>query len=248
MKRIGICVIGALMAASGAALATSTTIGTATYMGSEYNLIWDDDNNGNSLVWLDYSAPPAHWPDQMAWAAGLEAQLTYNLDPGCTVTWSDTSWRLPDAGSSPLYGFQAATQELGHLYYDELGFTGGSSNGGATAPDLASSVFENLALSAYWTSTVDDIDYGFFVVEAAWMFAFMETRSTPYNDTVYGFQDIDARGTGMFSPQHRGLAVRSGEVVTSPQGPMIPEPMTMLAVACGLAGLGAYTRRDRRMA
>ena len=27
--------------------ASLTTIGTATYKGSDYNLIWDDDNNGN---------------------------------------------------------------------------------------------------------------------------------------------------------------------------------------------------------
>lgn len=45
----------ALLGMAGMSQATLTTIGTATYFGSEYNLICDDDNNGNSVVSLDYS-------------------------------------------------------------------------------------------------------------------------------------------------------------------------------------------------
>ncbi len=41
--------------------AALTTIGTAQFngVGDEYNLIWDNDNNGNSVIWLDYINPGA---------------------------------------------------------------------------------------------------------------------------------------------------------------------------------------------
>ena len=225
-------------------------IGTATYNGTAYNLIRDDDNNGNSLVWLDYSNPEAYWADQMAWAAELDGYLTYNIDPSYTVTWSDSSWRLPSAGSAPAYGFQAATQEMGHLYYDddELGFTGGSSSDGVVAPDLAGSIFENLALTGYWTSTQSD---PLFSTAPVWMFAFKGTRSAPYYDTVYGFQDIDATAGGFslfgtwisLAVKHSGLAVRGGEVsVSSP----IPEPASSVALASLFLTVGAIWLVQRR--
>ena len=235
------CLIAAVLAVAGTAGATLTPVGTATYNGSDYNLIWDD---AQSLVWLDYSAPSLYWPNQMAWAAGLDGQLTYNWDPAYSVTWAETAWRLPDAGAAPSYGCQAATQELGHLYYTGLGLEGGSSTAGATAPDLSSGPFENLTMAAYWTRTEDPIDYGFFVVDAAWMFAFRETRSTPYNDTVFGFQDIDSNGTGWLSPTHSALAVRGAQVQGG--GPVIPEPATLAGLVLGAGGLVGYVRRRRR--
>ena len=59
---------------TGMANASLTNIGTATYNGIDYNLIWDDDNNGNSLVWLDYSNTAISWENQMAWAAGIDSK------------------------------------------------------------------------------------------------------------------------------------------------------------------------------
>lgn len=76
----------------GVAQATLTNIGTATYNGSTYNLIWDDDNNGNSIVWLDYSNRPGidimtKWNFQMEWAAGLGSAITDIQTPGYNVIW-----------------------------------------------------------------------------------------------------------------------------------------------------------------
>src|SRR3989304_8626967 len=72
-----------------------TNIGTATYGGGSYNLIHDDDIG---LIWLDYSNAPNTWQNQVNWAAGLNGVgvLTYNINPGVTVTWGG-NWRLPSA-------------------------------------------------------------------------------------------------------------------------------------------------------
>ena len=39
----------------GSASATLMIVGHATYQGTNYNLIWDDNNAGHSVVWLDYT-------------------------------------------------------------------------------------------------------------------------------------------------------------------------------------------------
>lgn len=238
----------------GAAHATTVTvIGTANYNSSDYNLIWDQ---AQSLVWLDYSAPTAYWSDQMAWADSLNsAGLTYNIDPGFTANWSGATWRLPSAGTDLAWGIapsETTTQELARLYY-AMGFEGGTLGGvqgypDVTAPDFnsPSCPFENLELDTYWTSTRDDLDYGFFKISAAWMFAFEETITTGYTGTYYGFQDIDAAGSGWFSPQHYGLAVSDGWVITQEaSAEAIPEPLTMLSLGMGLIGVGGYVRKRR---
>jgi len=92
------------------AQATLTTIGTATYGGSDYNLIWDDDNNGNSVVWLDYSNDWPTWAAQTAWAAGLDGDLTYNIDSAYSVSWTDDDWRLGSTVDGVYqYGYDGTT-------------------------------------------------------------------------------------------------------------------------------------------
>ncbi len=240
-----VCVWVVLVTLAGPASAELVTIGTATYQGVEYNLIWNDASSGSSPIWLDYSHPEAYWANQLAWAAGLDGQLAYSIDPSYDVTWTDPAWRLPDAGSAPSYGCLAATQEMGLLYYDELGFFGGSSNDGVVSPDLAGSVFEHLELAGYWTSTEGDpLDLLGQVINSAWFFGIMETRNSPYNDTVYGFQDIDAISGSFFgvplAVKHLGLAVRSAEV--SPLA-AVPEPASLLMLLSGLGAVGLLWRR-----
>ncbi|NLF32693.1 MAG: hypothetical protein GX591_17595 [Planctomycetes bacterium] len=213
-------------------------IGTATYNGSQYNLIWDNDS---ALVWLDYSNPAAYWANQKNWAAGLDAQLVYNFDPTYNVTWSDPAWRLPSAGGNPGGNFHAATQELGDLYYNKLGFAGGSANSGVAAPDLAGSIFQNLSLAGYWTSTAGQ---PIFSTNPAWMFAFKETRIAPYFDTVYGYQDVDATSGSFFgiplAVKHCGLAVRGVSDVS-----VVPVPAALPLALLGLGSLAPLLRRRR---
>ena len=56
---------------TGTANATLRVIGTATYNGIAYKLIWDDDNNGRSVVWLDFANGRLTHDAQLAWASGL---------------------------------------------------------------------------------------------------------------------------------------------------------------------------------
>ena len=53
-----------MLCMAGMAHAIFTTIGTATYGGSDYNLIWNDDNNGNLVVWLNYTNDDTNWTSQ----------------------------------------------------------------------------------------------------------------------------------------------------------------------------------------
>jgi hypothetical protein len=134
-----------------------TIIGTANYLGKSYNLVWDNDNNGKSIVWLDYTADNTQWEEQAAWAAGLNSPyiLTYNIFDRYQVTW-DGDWRLPDVGDNPGQGSSGAgmgtdqkTSEIGHLYFVEIGL---SSYRTYTSYEVNyySGAFENLVAHDYW--------------------------------------------------------------------------------------------------
>ena len=79
-----------------------TIIGTATYEGSEYNLIYDSDNgDGVAVVYLDYDYSGDKWvnhPDAISWAGEVGQHLTVNLLPTIKsdTNWS-IGWRLPMA-------------------------------------------------------------------------------------------------------------------------------------------------------
>jgi len=101
--KIAICAAAVICAfVTAPAGATLTVIGTATYDGTDYNLVWDDDNGGGTeVVYLDYDYSVGRFvnhPDAISWAGGLGAALTINLLPGHSVTWSG-DWRLPAANA-----------------------------------------------------------------------------------------------------------------------------------------------------
>ncbi len=125
MKRrfaVGFVAAFLLFGMTGLAQAALTTIGTAQFggTGEEYKLIWDDDNNGNSVVWLDYTNSNEFWSDQMSWAASLDGELTYNINSAYTVDWGANSWRLPNV-RIPELNYGAVNSEIGHLYHTEFG-------------------------------------------------------------------------------------------------------------------------------
>ena len=145
-KLVGLTVIMVLLGMFGMAQATLTVIGTATYddgTGAQnYNLIWDDNNNGNSVIWLDYSNAETVWQSQIDWVAGLdtdgvggsEGQLAITWNPGISVSWGDAEWRLPVtangawqyscegtvSSATATAGYYFTNSEMGHLYYTEL--------------------------------------------------------------------------------------------------------------------------------
>jgi hypothetical protein len=156
-----------LVGFSGMAGASLTVIGTATYDGKDYNLIYEDDQG---LIWLDYTNPSGGfgvgWYGQMKWAAGLNASgvLTYNFNPGISVSW-DGDWRLPKTADgtrryscdgTTTAGFNITTSEMGHLFYKSLGNLGYFDTNGKPQAGWGlknNGPFTKLDTDSYWSGT-----------------------------------------------------------------------------------------------
>lgn len=230
MKRIFLlcCIFLLFFNSANAAL---KTIGTATYNGAEYKLIWDDNNNGNSVVWLDYSNGPDIWSNQVSWASGLNGAgvLTYNIDSAYTVDWGTSSWRLPTTVDGPyIYGkdgtttagYNITSSEMGHLYYAELGNLGTYAKDGIyqTGWGLHNvGDFDNLITSWYWSGTEYANN-----TDTAWLF--LMDRGNQFRDSKSG--------------DFYGLAVRSGQVSA------VPVPGAIWLLGSGLIGLVGFNRRN----
>jgi hypothetical protein len=145
-----------------------TQIGTATYNGKEYGLIYEDDQN---LIWLDYTQPQqpfgVGWFGMTKWAAGLNFPdvISYKFNPGVNVAWLG-SWRLPltvDGGrafgydGSTTAGFNITSSEMGHLFYKSLGNLGYYDTKGKVQAGWAGlknvGPFKNLLPNSYMSGT-----------------------------------------------------------------------------------------------
>ena len=97
-------------------------------------LIYDTDLN---ITWYVVNTGNMTWSEAM--------QLVGNLSVDGV-----TGWRLPTAtnfdGSYPSYGYNVVTNELGHLFYEELG-------NDAHGSQINTDPFENLQIGNYWTDT-----------------------------------------------------------------------------------------------
>ena len=233
-----------LLGFSGVASAELILIGTATYDGGNYNLIYED-NQG--LVWLDYTNLRNTWYGQLNWAYGLNAEgvLTYSLNPGISLNWKG-NWRLPvtderqadmykgygfagpdgDGYHDYRYGYNMVNSEMGHLFYVSLGNIGWYDTEGneQTLYGLRNtSYFSDLMPGHYWSGT----EYSGNPIEA-WSFHF----NSGYQEHEYGNKNITLYA----------LAVRPCEVSAAP----VPEPVTIILLGGGLAGLGVFRRARRR--
>ncbi len=252
-KLIGLIVVMVLLGIIGMAQAALTVIGTATYNGNDYNLIWDDDNNNNSVVWLDYSNTGATWQNQKDWTAGLdtdgvggtEGQLAITWNPGISVTWNDAAWRLPstvdglaeqscdgtDTSPTATSGYYFTNSEMGHLYYTELGNLGYEHmSGGSCQSDPGYGLqntgdFDNLFAAWYWSGTeyATTSDY-------VWIFGLISGGQ-------FSYSDIGA-GVGY------GLALRSGQVVSDSIPTLSEWGQILLVVMLGVSALWIHRRRS----
>lgn len=222
-KLLANVVMVAVLSMAGMAEASLTNIGSATYGGNSYNLIYD---NGSSLIWLDYSKADGTWQDKVAWASSLGSNLTnITLKPGYSVNWSG-DWRLPASvagaytygvNGTGTYGYNITSSELGHLFYTELGNKGYFDTSGdrTSGYGLAQKgPFANLKLDWYWSGQAYNSDYAFAL----------------YTNT--GYQDAVKNG---YEAQVLGMAVHSATVT--------PIPAAAWLLGSGLIGLVGLRRK-----
>jgi hypothetical protein len=246
-----------MLGMAGVAQASLTTIGSAGYDRNRngiventenYKLIWDDNNNGKSVVWLDFTAGPFTTSSMKTWADGLNGPgvLSYTLNAGYSVDWGANAWRLPaSVDGNYLYGhhigntglgYSNTTSELGHLYYTELG------NNPYRNPDgtynsqtkiyglLNDGDFKNLKSTPYWSGTA--ASGAPYYNQSAWYF-----------DPTSGLQYV-----GMKSDPKSAIAVRTGRVtyIDPSVAAPIPEPETYAMMLAGLGLLGFMSRRKKQ--
>ncbi len=239
MKRVVTMVAVAVMALviGVQAEAGLQTIGTATYAGSDYNLIYDNDDH---LVWLDYTNDYTNWTSQDGWAAGLNGggELTYDLNAGLSMDWGTNLWRLPtvtdigndgcnwsfSGGTDCGYNVDTSTGELAHLWHDELGnlsYYDTSGNGPQPGWGLQNTGdFANLQSHVYWLGTEYAPD-----ANMAWRF-----------DTEYGEQSGNSKSIAKL-----GIAVRSGQLA------VVPEPVSSTLFVIGAATMGFRVYRKKKI-
>lgn len=221
------CFLFCLSATVNAAL---ITIGTATYNSSDYNLIWDDDNNGNSVIWLDYthyaqsgSGTRTNYREINNWVMTLEDEITINMFENYSVEWGENEWRLSNTGSTIPNDSDYSLwndpdfvhlSELGHLFYDELGNWSSLQNVGG---------FNNIDFSKSYFTTA--------VAIANWNLSF-----------VQGSYFASSIGDS------NGFTLRNGQISYNPAAndlTQVPEPATILLFGTGLLGfIGVGLRKE----
>lgn len=239
-----------LLLLTGNGQAALQTIGTANYMGIDYNLIYMDDGPFGPITWLDYSkSGDNNWQNQVDWASGLSfAEADIQLEPAYTSTIDWTKgWRLPEVDESKAnlsgyfgyegpdetgyhnyrYGYNMVNSEMGHLFYEALGNLGYLATDGSYPQEgyglHKTGDFEQLHADYYWSGTESSI----YQEELVWYFRF-----------DWGSQSWGPKHNDVDRP--KVLAVRPGDVSA------VPIPGTVLLLASGLAGLGLVGKKTRQ--
>jgi hypothetical protein len=213
-------VLVALLGFSESANAGLVEIGTATYGGTDYKLIFEGDLGSPGLVWFDYARFDDSWGQHVAWASNLGfTAAEVHLDPAYTTTidWS-TGWRLPNVGANPQGAFNQTTSEWGRLYYVSFGYEAHT-----LPPPGAYAPFDDAMHDrVFWFNTLENPLQPF----TAWAFSFEVGVDA-------GYQYAENLNNDLW-----GMSVRFGTVS------LVPEPSVILLCGFGLAALAA--RRKRR--
>jgi hypothetical protein len=235
-----------LFSFSGISNAALTTIGTANYLGIDYNLIYEDDQG---LVWLDYTRGLGNWQNAVNWVSELGGNLTVTLNSGYTsnIDWQ-TGWRLPLTDETVinlngglgvhgpdsngyydyLFGYNMINGEMGHLYYESLGNMAYYAKDGTIRQEgdyglQNTGPFSNLTADDNWSGTVFSDD-----TSDAWIFLF-----------VNGWQGPTPKSASFMG----ALAVLPGQV----SGPgIVPIPGAVWLLGSGLIALVGLRKKFRK--
>ena len=205
----------------GNANASLTTIGTATYMGNDYNLIYEDDSVDGGLVWLDYTKSSDQWQMQVNWASGLGGCLTVNLLPGFTtdIDWS-TGWRLPlTQDQTGGFSYMEKGSEMSHLCHTSLGNIAWDLPGYGLYNTFE---FNNLDNGHYYWTGTENTQYP----TDAWDFLF-----------AVGYQHYGTKDHHLLA-----MAVRPGTIDA------VPIPSAVWLFGSGLIGLIGFRGKFRKEA
>lgn len=186
-------------------------------------LIYDSDLN---VTWYDYTSKGPYgygdtYANQVNWANNLSVSFNNTIYNG---------WRLAGTATGPLtgngydgtgnYGYNVTSNELGHLYYVELGNKGAYDKNGIYQVGMGlnnTGVFNNLSnYSYYWAG-----EFTPFSSDSAMFF---------YIGNGY----LDTNTTTRF---YYALAVLPGDVTPT------PIPPSFLLMGSGLLGLVGFRKR-----
>jgi len=142
-----------------------------------------------------------------------------------------SDWRLPttlqpdsscdnqtgDVTGTISHGLNCSGSEMGHLFYNELGGTAGTSI--LASHNSYFDLFSNIQADVYWSGT----EYAPNPTGQAWVFGFL-----------YGGQDADLKTSTLY-----GWAVRPGDIT------VVPLPAAFWLFGSGLLGLFGLSRRSK---
>lgn len=213
-----------LCATAGMAHAKLTVIGHVEYQKSSQSpvqtflLVWDDaDEDGESVVWLDYTNNRNSWDNQQIWlnllndTGGDSPIRKIVLEPGYSVDWGNNPWRMPRTVDGPFVegssgtttgGYNVCSSELGHLFYKELRNSAQRDINGAPLSTFGlvnKGPFEHIAPYEYWSGTTYAAEPN---PPRAWWFRFSD-----------GFQGAAPKTSTATNPNYPyGLALRKATV------------------------------------